>query len=73
VARQQPKPVRADVNGHYVFKNVPRGKYYLFARHEVFDNRLRWFLPLNLDESAKRVDLSLSNVGWPFDPPLLPD
>lgn len=56
------KIVRTDVNGHYVFSAVPAGKYYIFARHVVFDNVLYWLTPTEVKSGANRVDLSNENA-----------
>jgi hypothetical protein len=56
------KVARTDVNGHYEFKSVRRGKYYITATHKVFDNDLFWLVPVDV-HGIQTVDLSNSNAG----------
>ncbi len=60
------KRTRTDVNGHYTFTEVARGRYYLLARHQVLDNRLCWYVPVSLESSSQAVNLSNSSAGCPF-------
>jgi hypothetical protein len=69
IAKHKDRVVRTDVNGHYAMRGIKRGKYYIFARQEVFENRPHWFVPVELNAGEMKNDLSGSNSGWPFDPP----
>jgi hypothetical protein len=69
IAKHKDRIARTDVNGHYAMRGIRRGKYYLFARQEVFENRPHWFVPVELNAGDMKTDLSGSNSGWPFDPP----
>ena len=60
------KVTRTDVNGHYEFKGVSRGKYYIMASHRVFDNDLFWLVPVEV-HGAQTVDLSNSNTRSALD------
>jgi hypothetical protein len=57
---------RADVNGHYRFQDIRPGRYYLYASHQVFENRPRWWVAVELKPGDQVVDLSNSNAGWAF-------
>jgi len=57
---------RTDVNGHYVFQGVPRGKYYVMASHKVSADELFWLVPVEV-RRTQSVDLSSSNRSYPFD------
>jgi hypothetical protein len=67
IAEMQPRLARTDVNGHYSFMDVPGGRYRVFAEYRVFEKRLHWIVPAEVNSGAtQRVDLSNSNAGWPF-------
>jgi len=44
---------------------VKPGRYYLFARHQVFEERVTWMLPVDLTSGSRKVDLSNHNQGLP--------
>jgi hypothetical protein len=66
IAAKQVAAVRTDVNGRYRFSNVTPGAYYLHAAHQVFDNKARWWIPIQVKPGDQVTDLSNSNAGWPF-------
>lgn len=66
IAAAQPRTVRTDVNGHYEFRGVPHGRYYIFAAHQVFENDLHWIVPVEVKSQPNLIDLSNNNEGWPF-------
>ncbi len=55
---------RTDVNGVYLFKDVRRGKYFLYADHKVFKNEISWLVPIEMRGEDLKMDLSNSNSGW---------
>lgn len=57
--------VRTDANGHYEIKSVKAGRYYVFARHQVFDERVVWMVPIDLTDGSRKLDLSNHNQGLP--------
>ena len=69
IAKYQSRIVRTDVNGHFEVRNVSPSKIYLFAEHKVFSNRLYWFVAAEVKRGAQKVDLSGSNLSWPFKAP----
>lgn len=62
---------RTDVNGHFEFKALEKGKVYLYAE-ATFTSRFgrrhfAWLVPVDLKEPQQKVDLSGSNSGWAFE------
>ena len=69
IQQHQIATFRTDVNGHYNKVEVPPGRYYVFSAHKIFNNELVWFQPIDVNRAeATKLDLTGSNVGWPFDP-----
>jgi hypothetical protein len=56
---------RTDVNGHFVVRGVPDGKYYLCAAYEVLESF--WMVPIDVKAASSKSDLSNGNEGWAFD------
>lgn len=59
--------VRTDVDGRYGVQGLPRGEYYVLARLTVFDKSLCWLVPVTVGFRQRKVDLSNSNAGCPFE------
>lgn len=63
---------RTDVNGHFEFKALDRGKIYLYAettfrsRRPLPRGHFVWLVPVDLQEPQQKMDLSGSNAGWVF-------
>lgn len=55
---------RTDVNGVYVFKDVARGRYFLYTEHKLFDKEISWLVPIEMKGDDQKMDLSNSNSGW---------
>jgi len=56
---------RTDVNGKYSV-NVPRGRYYVYGRHNGAINDMTWFVTVAVGGTTT-LDLTGSNAsGWPF-------
>ncbi len=58
---------RTDVNGHYEARGLPHRKYYVLAESKVYDQPVRWMVPVDLKTSVAKMDLSNSNAGFPFN------
>ncbi len=50
-----------DVNGTFLFSNVPFGKFYLYSQFDVFNNKLEWLEPVDLRANEIKIDLSNNN------------
>ncbi len=59
--------IHANVSGRYTAKDVARGKYYLHARFDVFDNHIRWMVPIEIKDGQQTMDLSSNNAHWELD------
>jgi len=65
IGEAQPRVVGTDVNGHYSFKDVPAGRYRVFATFHTGGDDFRWSVATDVKGGSNRVDLSNSNIGWP--------
>lgn len=53
--------VQTDVDGFYSFQGLKYGKYLLFARYEVFDNKITWLTVAEIKERENKLDLTTNN------------
>jgi hypothetical protein len=58
--------VRANADGQYHFKDVPQGRYYVIAQHQVFENKLKWAVPITLKSGENALNLTNSNGNSPI-------
>lgn len=58
--------VRSNADGRYHFKDIKQGGYYVIAQHEVFDNKLRWAVPITLNAGENALNLTNSNGHSPL-------
>ena len=58
--------VRGNADGRYHFTGVPQGRYYVIAQYKVFDNALKWAVPITLKSGDNTLNLTNSNGNSPI-------
>ena len=57
---------RTDANGRYEIRDIPPGRYYVFAGYETLEERQYWIVPAEIGPDAVELHLSGSNRNWPL-------
>jgi hypothetical protein len=57
---------RTDANGHYEIRNVPPGRYYVFAGHETRAESQYWIVRAEIGPDPVELRLTDSNRNWPL-------
>jgi hypothetical protein len=54
---------RTTVDGRFLFADVSKGKYYVYAQYHDANNVVEWMVPVDVAGGSQKVDLSNSNSG----------
>ncbi|HEV8586103.1 MAG TPA: hypothetical protein VGT02_14140 [Methylomirabilota bacterium] len=68
IARHRVGGTQTDVIGHFALRDVPLGRYYVFAALPLDDGAgtARWLLGIGVGAGEQTVTLSAANSEWPF-------
>ena len=66
IRARQSLTTRTDANGRYEIRNVPAGRYYVFAGYETFAERQYWIVPTEIGPDPVELRLTDSNRNWPL-------
>ena len=58
--------VRGNADGRYAFKSISPGRYYVIAQHQIFDNHLKWAVPITLNPGENTLSLTNTNGSSPI-------
>jgi hypothetical protein len=68
LARHRVGGTQTDVIGHFVLRDIPLGRYYVFASMPLDDgsSTARWLVGIGVGAGEQTLMLSAANREWPF-------